>query len=254
MVLEAIDSIMKQGHGSLEIIVVDDGSADETGDAVRDQFPGVHLLRLDGAGPGPARNAGVAASAGEIIMFLDSDDLWLHDHVAKLVETLNRGFKVAYGVTENLDTVRKNRFLIPDSGMGMEGDCFEALLKWCFLVPSSVAMRRDAFMAVDGFDAADSGEDWLFFIKLAARFPFGYAGPVPITLRKLHRGSLCFLNDKKKLLAMISRLFNLLEKEPRATAAHRDHFAMLHDWTAARADQWSTVQDWYMQLLKEKII
>ena len=109
-------------------------------------------------------------------------------------------------------------------------------------------------MAVNGFDNITCGEDWTFFIKLAAQFPFGYAGPSPITLRKLHRGSLCFLSDKKKLLAMINHIFTILENEPRVTVAHRNHFTMLHEWTAANMDQWSTVQDWYLAMNQEKII
>ncbi len=109
-------------------------------------------------------------------------------------------------------------------------------------------------MTAGGFDDVVCGEDWTFFLKLSARFSFGYAGPLPITLRRLHRGSLCFLSDKKKLLAMINHIFTILENEPRATVAHRNHFTMLHEWTAANMDQWSTVQDWYLAMNQEKII
>ena len=254
MVLEAIESIRHQDYGPLEIIVVDDGSTDNTCDVVRTRFPEVQLISLKGQGPGRARNAGVAASGGDILMFLDSDDLWLKDHVRRLMDVLHLGFQVAYGVTENSDEIRGDSFIIPDTAEIQEGDCFEPLTKWCFLVPSSVAVRREAFLAVDGFDDVDCGEDWIFFLRLAALYPFGCAGPVPITLRRLHRGSLCFLNDRKKLLAMINQLFKLLEKEPRATAAHRDHFTMLHEWTAANMKQWSTVQEWYLEMRREEII
>ena len=86
-----------------------------------------------------------------------------------------------------------NDFLIPENGVGIEGDCFEPLLRWCFLVPSSVAVSREVFQAVGGFESVACGEDWIFFLKLSALFPFGFAGPHPITLRRLHQGSLCFL-------------------------------------------------------------
>ena len=254
MVLEALESIMRQQYKNLEIIAVDDGSTDTTGAEINSRFPQVHLVNLDGVGPGPARNAGVAASSGDILMFLDSDDIWLEKHVQKLADVLGRGFQVAYGATRTIDETGGSDFLIPDNGKGVEGDCFEALLRWCFLVPSSVAVTREAFMAVAGYDEIYPGEDWTFFLKLAARFPFGYAGPSPITRRRLHRGSLCFLNDRKKLLAIISQVYTLLEQEPRATAAHREHFAMLHEWTSANTKRWSTVQDWYLELLREKII
>jgi glycosyltransferase involved in cell wall biosynthesis len=254
MVLDAIESIKQQHYSGLEIVVADDGSTDNTRTVVRARYPEAILVRLDGAGPGPARNAGVSAASGDFLMFLDSDDTWLENHVRELRKVLDRGFQVAYGTTRTVDEISSGEFLIPAEEEMIEGDCFEALLRWCFLVPSSIAVSRHAFSAVNGFDDVDSGEDWLFFLKLAARFHFGFAGPSPITIRKLHRGSLCFLNERKKLLAMINQVFNLLQKEPRATAAHRNHFARLHEWTASNMDQWSTVQDWYLALLREKII
>jgi len=254
MVLEAIESIKRQSFTDLEIIVVDDGSTDDTQREINSLFPDVQQIKLQGEGPGSARNAGVNASSGEILMFLDSDDIWLENHVRQLIIVLNRGFKFAYGTTKTLDEINGRDFHIPDHGEGLEGDCFEAVLRWCFLVPSSIAVCRKAFRAAGGFDNVACGEDWTFFIRLSAQFPLGYAGPLPITMRRLHKGSLCFLNDKKKLLAMINQVFTLLENEPRANATHRNHFTMLREWTAANMDQWSTVQDWYLQMLQEKII
>jgi glycosyltransferase involved in cell wall biosynthesis len=254
MVLEAIESIKRQHYSDLEIIVVDDGSTDNTRTEIKSMFPEILQVKLDGVGPGLARNAGADASSGDILMFLDSDDLWLENHARQLLDTMSRGFQVAYGTTKTIDEIGASDFLIPDMGDGIEGDCFEPLLRWCFLVPSSLAVSRKAFMTVGGFDNVDCGEDWTFFLKLSAQFPFGFAGPHPITLRKLHKGSLCFLSDKKKLLAIINQVYTFLENEPRATAAHRDHFTMLHEWTATNMDQWSTVQDWYLEMLKEKII
>ena len=254
MVLEAIESIRQQQCTDLEIIVVDDGSTDHTRAEIKSMFPEVLLVKLNGSGPGLARNAGVDASSGNILTFLDSDDLWLENHVQKLQDVLNRGFQVAYGTTKTIDEIRESEFLIPDEDEGIEGDCFDRLLRWCFLVPSSIAINRESFMAVGGFDNVTCGEDWIFFLKLSTRFPFGFAGPHPITLRRLHRGSLCFLSDKKKLLAIINQVYIFLKTEPRATADHRNHFTMLHEWTAANMDRWSTVQDWYLEMLREKII
>jgi glycosyltransferase involved in cell wall biosynthesis len=254
MVLEAIESIRRQYNSDLEIIVVDDGSTDNTRAEIRSDFPEINLVKLNGVGPGLARNAGVNASSGNILMFLDSDDIWLENHVQQLTDTMDRGFQVAYGTTKTIDEIEKQDFLIPETGDGIEGDCFEPLLRWCFLVPSAIAVSREAFTAVGGFENVACGEDWTFFLKLSAQFPFGFSGPHPITLRRLHEGSLCFLSDKKKLLAIINQVFTFLEKEPRATAAHFDHFKMLHEWTAANMGQWSTVQDWYLEMLKEKII
>ncbi|MBW1903306.1 MAG: glycosyltransferase, partial [Deltaproteobacteria bacterium] len=210
--------------------------------------------KLHDAGPGPARNAGVAASNGDLLMFLDSDDLWLDNHVHKLLDVFSRGYQVAYGTSQTIDEVGGTKFFIPEDGAGPEGDCFEALLRWCFMVPSAMALKREAFEEMGGFDDISYGEDWIFFLKLAGRFPFGFAGPEPITLRRLHRGSLCFLSDKKKLLAIINQVITFLENEPKATTVQRNHFKMLREWTANHSDRWTSVQDWYQSMLKEKII
>ena len=98
MTLEAIKSVMDQRCPGMEIILIDDGSTDNTLAAAATRFPDIHTLKLHGAGPGPARNAGAAAASGDILMFLDSDDIWFENHVQQLVKTLNRGFEVAYGV------------------------------------------------------------------------------------------------------------------------------------------------------------
>jgi glycosyltransferase involved in cell wall biosynthesis len=137
MALEAIESIRRQPYSDLEIIVVDDGSTDNTRAEIKSIFPEVLLVSLNGAGPGAARNAGVNASSGNILMFLDSDDLWLENHVRQLLDVLSRGFQVAYGTTKTIDEVGGNDFLIPDKGEGKEGDCFDSLIRWCILVPSA---------------------------------------------------------------------------------------------------------------------
>jgi glycosyltransferase involved in cell wall biosynthesis len=254
MTLAAIESVMRQRFFDVEVIVVDDGSTDNTLHQVTALFPEINTIKLDGVGPGRARNAGAAAAKGDILMFLDSDDLWLDNHVQQLLNVLKRGFQVAYGVARTRHEIGGADFLIPENGAGPEGDCFHALLRWCFLVPSAMALKRETFEEIGGFTSLACGEDWIFFLRLAAQFPFGFAGPAPITLRRLHAGSLCFLSDKKKLLAMISQVLTFLENEPRATAAHCRHFKMLHAWTASHTAQWPTVQDWYLSLLQEKII
>jgi glycosyltransferase involved in cell wall biosynthesis len=254
MALEAIESVMRQQYSKVEIILVDDGSTDNTIAEVASQFPATHIITRHDVGPGQARNAGVAASKGDILMFLDSDDIWLDNHVQQLVDVLNRGFQVAYGVAHTKNMIAGADFLIPENGTGIEGDCFDALLNWCFLVPSAMAIQRDTFMAIGGFNTLSFGEDWIFFLKLAAQFPFGFAGPESITLRRLHSGSLCFLSDKKKLLVIIRGIFTFLKNEPRATASHLHYFKRLHDWTVDNNAQWSTVQEWYLSMLQEKII
>jgi glycosyltransferase involved in cell wall biosynthesis len=254
MVLKALDSIAKQQWHDLEVIVVDDGSSDNTCPEISAFFPNVQLLRLDGVGPGLARNAGADAALGDYLMFLDSDDLWFDGHVVMLMEVLNRGFEVAYGTTSTIDQINDTQFLIPENGAGPEGDCFKEMLRWCFMVPSATAVSRKAFQNVGGFGNEWYGEDWTFFTRLAARYPFGFAGPQPITLRRLHSGSLCFLTDRQKPLAIIRQMRTVLKNEPKVTDADQRRFIMIEEWTSRNDGRWSTIQEWYQSMLQENII
>ena len=254
MVLQALDSIAKQQWHDLEVIVVDDGSSDNTCLEINARFPDVQLIRLDGVGPGLARNAGADAAQGDCLMFLDSDDLWFDGHVAMLMEVLNRGFEVAYGTTSTIDEINDTQFLIPENGAGPVGDCLKEMLRWCFMVPSSTAVSRKVFQSVGGFGDEPYGEDWTFFTRLAARYPFGFVGPQPITLRRLHPGSLCYLADRQKPLAIIHQMLTVLENEPKVTDADQRRLMMIEEWTSRNQDRWSTIQEWYQSMLQEGII
>jgi glycosyltransferase involved in cell wall biosynthesis len=252
MTCRAIASVVAQDTPVREIIVVDDGSTDHTAALVAARFPEVRLLQRSGLGPGLARNAGVAEARGEVIMFLDSDDVWLPGHVASLVRTLARGFSVAYGVTRNSDRIGGGEFCIPEPGLALEGECLAGLARWCFFVPSAMAVAREAFVEVGGFGSGELGEDWSFFIRLAQRFPFGFCGEEPITLRHLHPGSLCNgANDERlgTLLASVS----LALAEAGAAAEDRLRFQALADWTRQQGD-WQTIQQWYISLKQEEFI
>jgi cellulose synthase/poly-beta-1,6-N-acetylglucosamine synthase-like glycosyltransferase len=252
MLCRAIDSVAAQDVRVNEIIVVDDGSTDNTVAWVGARFPEVRLLKRSGLGPGLARNSGVGAATGEVVMFLDSDDVWLPGHVASLVRTLDRGYPVAYGVTRNRDLVGGGEFFIPEPGTAREGQCLTALSRWCFLVPSAMAVEREAFAESGGFGAGELGEDWSFFIRLAQRFPFGYCGDEPITLRYLHGGSLCNCANSERIETLLaSVLLSLVETG--ASSENISRFQAVADWTRQRGD-WQTIQQWYLAMQKEELV
>jgi len=253
LVCRAIASVHRQESPVLEIIVVDDGSEDDTPALVTRNFPEVRLLCLPGLGPGPARNAGAAAARGELLMFLDSDDVWLPGHVAALNRTIARGYSVAYGVTRTRDLLGNGEFFIPEPSCPPQGDCLAALARWCFLVPSAVAIRREAFDAVGGFRDPEPGEDWSFFIRLAGQFTFGFCGGEPVTLRDLHAGSLCARVDRERLQRLLTSVAGALA-DSGAPVQEQGRFAEMASWTLARETGWQSIQQWYLDLDKENFI
>lgn len=85
---ETVDSALDQTYAAVEVVVVDDGSTDETGDVLADLPSDVVVVRQANGGVSSARNAGIGASSGSIVMFLDSDDLWMPHAVSTQVGIL----------------------------------------------------------------------------------------------------------------------------------------------------------------------
>lgn len=254
MVCHAIQSVMSQRQAVSEIIVVDDGSVDGSQEIITERFPDVILAESNGLGAGFARNRGVELCRGDILMFLDSDDEWLPEHSEKLLAVLAAGHSVAYGTTLTLDQINGGAFLIPDSGEGCAGECLSKLLRWCFLVPSSIGMRREAFFRSNGFSSVAFGEDWLFFLNLARSYSFGFAGQEPITRRYLHPGSLCAQVSRDHILTVLTEIREKFLSAEKITDGAVSHFNCMLEWTRGYAKQWGTVQEWYSDLKREGLV
>ena len=99
-IARAIESVLAQTYKDYEIIVVDDGSKDGTGDAVRAFGDKVNYIYQENAGVSVARNTALAAAKGEWIAFLDADDQWLPDKLEKQMQLLERkkGLKWCSGI------------------------------------------------------------------------------------------------------------------------------------------------------------
>lgn len=93
----AVDSVLAQTHGPIELIVVDDGSTDHTADVLADYGDKIRLIRQENQGPSAARNTGIKAATGDIISFLDSDDSWFPDKTARQVRLMERAASLGVG-------------------------------------------------------------------------------------------------------------------------------------------------------------
>lgn len=254
MVIDAVESVLIQTLEEIEIIVVNDGSTDNTAENVRSAFPQVKLISTPGIGPGPARNTGARAACGEILMFLDSDDIWLSNHAEALLKTLRKGYQVAYGVTYNINCMDGSRFHIPDLDNAASGDCFSQLARWCFIVPSSIAITRKAFETTGGFAAGSMGEDWNFFIRLSDRFHFGLTREI-ITIRRLHRDSLCHIPGRTdQLKKAVTAVRQALETSRRTSPGDIERLIAVERLITEEGHKWQTVQDWYTSMTRQGLL
>ncbi len=245
-VMRAIKSIINQNTDlKIEIILVDDGSCDYTSKKVSVLFPETVIVKTENAGPGKARNLGVQAASSDVVMFLDSDDIWFPDHASSLYKTIKNCYEFAYGITLNHNEVSGGQFLIPDMGKGRNGDCFRAMSRWCFTVPSSVALTRKAFEAVNGFPERIMGEDWAFFIKLGARFSFGFSEKI-ITERTLHKGSLCSVSGLAgRITSLLGYIRQTVEEEGLQDKDIYGFFEKALEITEKEGKSWQTFQDFF---------
>ena len=109
---ETLDSVLAQSRPAHEIIVVDDGSSDDTADVVREYGEAVRYIRQENQGQAIARNTGVEAATGDWIALLDSDDLFLPDRLRRAAEAIeaNPSLMVVYSAFDYLYEDGTRRF------------------------------------------------------------------------------------------------------------------------------------------------
>jgi hypothetical protein len=223
-VLDAVGSVLTQRFRDLELIVVDDGSTDDTAHrlaAVGD--PRLQVIMGRHAGVSAARNLGVAKASGDLVAFLDSDDLWHPDKLACEVAFLTHHPEVDAVFTDlekrhgdqvfpsfMRETAVFSRRLenagYPDGLVLAPREIRLCLLQEVPIKPSALTLRRAAFDAVGGFDETwSSSEDWEFLLRLAREHRFGYLDR-PLAVLHISPDSLHILDQSRGERAMIQLL------------------------------------------------
>jgi glycosyltransferase involved in cell wall biosynthesis len=172
MLTRAVESVLAQTYTDFELIVVDDGSDDDTADRLDAFKDRISIIRQERQGVSAARNAGIAAAIGDLLAFLDSDDQWLPEKLAVQVEFFDQSPNAMICQTEEI-WIRNGRRVNPKNRhQKPSGDIFEPSLHLCLVSPSAVMMRRKLFDLVGLFDEnLPACEDYDLWLRASARLP-----------------------------------------------------------------------------------
>jgi glycosyltransferase involved in cell wall biosynthesis len=194
---ETLDSVRAQTTAVQDIIVVDDGSTDNTA-AIAQSISGVTVIRQNNAGPAAAVNAGLQLAQGNYIGLLDADDLWRPHSVSCHLRQLNEQphLDVSLGwVTE---------FICP-SMSAQDAASFRLRPDQAAWLAGASLVKKQAFEQVGPYDPAAKGHGWIDWVDRArnAGVQFGMANEI-VLQRRLHKGSLSTSEGTKGGQAILS--------------------------------------------------
>jgi glycosyltransferase involved in cell wall biosynthesis len=208
--LEAVDSVLAQTYRNWELIVVDDGSTDGTGEALRQYDGRVRYIHQPNQGVSAARNRGLELAEGEFIAFLDSDDLWLPEKLRIQVGFMDDNAEAHICYTDEIWIRRGVRVNPRKRHAKHSGAIYPHCLPLCIISPSSVIMRRSLFEEVGAFDPAlPVCEDYDLWLRIASRMPIPWIPHQLIVKRGGHPGQLSqrsWGNDRYRVKALVKIL------------------------------------------------
>ena len=236
---QALASVLGQSYGDFELLVVDDGSTDNTADVVaRIGDSRIVTIAQEHSGlPAVGRNTGMRRAAGTFIAFLNSDDLWLPDKLAQQVvlmeanPVLGLSYTNCYRFTDDPTRHEPTPLLRPQDMLS--GDVFDQFYGRP-KIPNLTVMIRSAVVADVGYFDEDpqlkANEDYEYWLRIAARYPFGHI-TAPLALYRAHSGGIskAAVASGRSKLCMIEKLDRLYpETTTRLAAKRRRWLASVH--------------------------
>jgi glycosyltransferase involved in cell wall biosynthesis len=217
IVCEAIESILNQTYKNVEIVVVDDGSTDDTQGKLKQYDSRIRVVYQENAGPAAAWNRGIRESRGEIITFLGSDDIWLPTFVERQVAVLQlAGDGVPCSLSNSWlrftsgrgSTAFQHVNLYPLQDEGIWLNAAEIFATRFVLFGQSVAIRRAALERTGGFDESLWFlEDYDLALKLSIQGPWGFVREPLVVWRQGTTDSL----SQKSLVEQVQLKENILK-------------------------------------------
>ncbi len=174
IISRAIESVLRQTIPPAELIVVDDGSEDETASVLKPYLPQIKIIRQENKGVSAARNAGIRAASGEWIALLDSDDEWLPQKLELAGRYIQAHPDCKIFQAEEI-WMRNGRRVNPKNRHKKQGGfIYKESLPLCIVSPSAVVIKRSLFTEIGFFDETlPVCEDYDLWLRVSRKYKIG---------------------------------------------------------------------------------
>lgn len=214
---EAVDSVLNQTYKSIEVIVIDDGSKDNTKEVLKRYDSAIKYIYQENKGASAARNTGVRISKGEFIAFLDADDIWLSGKLSEQMKLILSDNSIGlvscsgYEIGEEGKVIR----LFQKTDYASKGKLLKMLcLKNIISGGSEALVRKECFDKVGRYDeslVSSLAEDWDLWLRIAPLYNIRFIS-IPLVKIRVRANSLCSpLNAEQMLcneLQILKRVFS----------------------------------------------
>jgi len=212
----AVNSVLNQTYWNFELIVVDDGSTDNTVKRLKNYVDNIKILYQSNKGVSAARNLGVKFSKGKYIAFLDSDDEWLPEKLEKQIkETIKNNWKISQTDEKwirNQKQINKKKI-----HQKPQGDIFLKSLELCLVTPSAVMIEKKTFEKYNGFNEnLPVCEDYDLWLRMTQKYYIHYSQNKSVIKYGGHSDQLSnkyFGMDRWRIKSMLKILKNNFDKK-----------------------------------------
>lgn len=221
----AIQSVLKQSYRHFEIIVVDDGSTDNTKDVVSSYGDAVRYVYIDNSGPSVARNVGIRIAKGDYIAFLDSDDLWDSQKLKVQMKEFEND-KALGALFTNARYINSEGSIIKESMAGKDyvfsGNFLLEVSAYRFPHASDTILLRKIVLENCGIfnESLRLAEDIDLWVRIALKYKVGYINEVLASIR-VHQVSLM---QQSTVGLLRKQAMHVLERYRKDLASHIDNF------------------------------
>lgn len=216
-ILETLDSVFQQTFSDFEVLVINDGSTDQTLDLLQTiEDKRLQIFDYENRGVSVARNRGISYARGEFIAFLDADDLWSPDKLELQFAALQEHPEAGVAYSWNYFQYETPEKSYAETSNSFQGNVYADLLIKNFIQNgSNPLIRKEAIASVGLFDPTlKSCQDWDYYLRLAQNWPFVLVPKVQVIYRQSPNSSSSNIEVMKYyLFLLINRTFESVPQE-----------------------------------------